>query len=131
MALLFMDGFDNQDATTRYAYAGRLSAYQTSVATRFNAGAAVNLDHQGFLVKSIPASSKVIVGLAFKGTNGTYDGPIVTFIGDSGSVEHISLSTVNSTTWAIYRAGTQLMTFAAIAVRSILNIVIMVNVMVV
>ena len=65
MTLLFIDGFDAQDAQIKYADT-HASAPTFAVAPRYGAGSALTPPSvAGVYRKSFPAASRIYVGVAF------------------------------------------------------------------
>jgi len=111
MGVLYVDGFDLGDYALRYTTSG--SPVTTST-TRFSSGLAMNMAQiNRQLSRAIAASATAYVGFALYMTSNGYDGPIVSFYADGGTVLHGGVRVVSSTTWGIYRSGTQLATFTA------------------
>lgn len=114
MALLYMDGFDVQDASLRWAQTGVASDYTYAVATRLGSGKAVTINTtstntSSSMIKGFPASASVYVGAAIQvglevdtGTNN----PTANLFGiytDSGATGHVYIRRLNTNTIAVYR----------------------------
>ena len=126
MALLFMDGFDVGDFTTKWVAVSSAS----STTTRFNSGRSMLLDnYNNRLEKSFSASSEVYFGAAIMYSNATFRDPIsidnstISFYGDSGTVRHVSITTNSLGQWVAYRGTTQIGITAPQLVAGIWNFV--------
>jgi hypothetical protein len=120
MALLFMDGFDVGDFALKWTSHGNVASNTT---TRFSSGRSMNTPNStsgsffGSVMRYIPASSKIFLGVAFNPAallDGTKE--IIALFGDSGTTEHLSLITKASGAIALYRgspSGTLLATSSA------------------
>lgn len=94
MALLFCDGFDTGDLSTRWTLVGGPTATAT---TRFSTGKASSFQSAGYIIKSITASSAVYLGFAYYATSiSSFNGKFLSLFGDGGTTEHI-MFTVSST----------------------------------
>lgn len=101
MALLFMDGFGGQD----YAFKWDLSSssYTTSSASpRTPGGYRGAFANGGTLFKTIPTSSKVITGAGFTVANNIF---WISFYGDAGATQHITITRNTSTGFIEIRRG--------------------------
>lgn len=111
MALLFMDGFDAGDFSTKWITVGTSS----TTTTRFSVGRSVLLDnYNNRLERSFTAAAEVYFGAAIMYSNATFRDPIsidnstFSFYGDSGTVRHVSVTTNSFGQWVAYRGTTQI-----------------------
>lgn len=101
MALLFIDGFSGQDLTYKYDF-GSSGNFNTATSTPRIAGGYYGDNCTGAWTKTIPASTRVFVGIGYRaGLN--FD---ITFFGDSGATQHITVRRNNTTGMLEIRRGT-------------------------
>jgi hypothetical protein len=113
MTLLFMDGFEGQDALQKWHVASVVPSYAQP--TRYGDGVCVT--HTGgaaaAVALNITPSAKVLTGLAFKMTTLSPNSTLVAYYGDGGTVQHAQV-VINSTgAIGIQRASTVLATSAS------------------
>jgi hypothetical protein len=100
MALLFMDGFDGGDMSSKWT-SGNLGANAT---TRFGTGRSLSGSFAS-MTKTIPATSQIFVGYATMFNGGNHS-VIMALYGDSGTVAHLALYHNTSTYQLELRRGT-------------------------
>jgi hypothetical protein len=113
MTLLFLDGFDANDAEVKWT--SNLSAAPSyAEATRDGVGSAfVATTTTGRIRKTITASAGVICGFAFKPKSLTTSVSIVSFAADAGVTQHHILQTAASGALRAQRSASVLATSAA------------------
>lgn len=118
MTLLWIDGFEGQDADLLYE--GKLGTLSYSTATRFGYGQALDVrgSNPYYVQKAITASADVYAGAAFFATNtaGSTSNPqrdLFMFYGDSGATLHIAVSINTSLGIDIKRGSTVVASSAA------------------
>lgn len=96
MALLFMDGFGGGDTNTGKWDPPSSGYTPQTAAPRVPGGYYATIGAGGNIYKTIPAASKIILGVGYKdGLVGT--GGSVVFYGDGGTTSHISVTHNQST----------------------------------
>lgn len=86
MTLLHFDGFDAADMALRYTGSG-----STSTTTAFSSGRSASINSMS---KAVTASSRVVAGVRIQwpsGVTGTEMRPFLSFLGDGGTVKHITV----------------------------------------
>ncbi len=118
MALQFMDGFDAGDPQIKN-WSGAVASANSSPSPRFGVG---RYAYTGTLFqRQITASSQVIVGAALGASNVTgIVCPYITFFGDSGVTQHITVGFSGTTLQAIRGGlgGTVLATYSSVFVSN-------------
>lgn len=118
MTLLFMDGFDVQDAATKWtSHNWNLCTYQTG---RLGTGSCAQWNQYSSLElisKSIPAAATVIFGAAVN-LEGMGGSNIWSLYGDSGVTDHLDIGFTLAGAMTLSRGGTQI----AISADSLVNV---------
>lgn len=105
MTLLFMDGFDMDDALDKgWVRSGSYSPESASV-TRYSRGSSLSLRWNASVTRRLVASPRVIFGVAFR-PGGTSD--YIGLLGDSASVEHVRVRRTPAGTLGLYRGSSLL-----------------------
>jgi hypothetical protein len=103
MAMIFMDGFDARDSSTKWTFFSSV----TFGTGRFG-GSSVNLNLGGTVVQTFPGVSELFVGYAFLPQNGNCG---IVFSGDAGATSHITINRNSATQLiTVTRGGTTIAT---------------------
>ena len=114
MALLYMDGFDVQDAALKWTQTGVAGDYTYAAPTRFNSGKALTINATGTnaaasIIRSIPASSSIYmgaaiqVGLEFDATNANHTANLFGIHTDNGATGHVYIRRLSTGSIVVYR----------------------------
>lgn len=113
MALIFMDGYDAGDLTTKWTLVNNVSP--STAQTRFGTGRSVYIaNYFWFIYKILPiALPKIFVGFAFKNAAGSPGRVYLSLWGDSANTCHLRLETASDVALRVVRGdGTVLATSA-------------------
>jgi hypothetical protein len=113
MALLFIDGFDAADTSTKWDVNGSATV---SATTRFGVGRSIGIGSGGtrYVTKYFTASSEIYMGFAASGlATGFNTIPFLYLFTDAGLTAQINLVSNSNGSVAIRRGGTQIATTGA------------------
>lgn len=99
MALLFMDSFAGNDISTKWDAASAIYQHGTTT-PRLTGGSWISMGYgNNAIYKTVPASSKIIMGCGMR------FGGFISFYGDAGATQHISVIRNTSTGLVEIRRG--------------------------
>lgn len=116
MALLFIEGFSGQDVTYKYDF-GSTGNYAASTASPRIAGSYYGDGASGAMNKTIAASSRVFAGVGYRAGNFC----VLSFFGDSGVTQHITVRRNNTTGRLEIRRGNEAGTLLATGPTALLT----------
>jgi hypothetical protein len=102
MALLYIDGFDAGDFFAK----GWTGTAASATVTRFNAGRSLLVDNAVAAVRSIPATTSLVIGYAIRHATQDYNSRVINLMSDSGTISQLNFKWTNSTTFALQRNST-------------------------
>ena len=108
MALLFMDGFDAGDMSTKWTVNSNSTS---STTTRFSVGRSMGLGSGGtrYVTKYFPASAEIYIGYAASGLTTGFNGIAFMFVyTDGGLSAQLSLQSNSNGSISLMRGGTQI-----------------------
>lgn len=110
MSLLFMDGCDAGDAVLKYASGS--SIFNTTTTTRFGVGRAITIGGaaSSTILKSIPASTKVVVGYATQVATAAGAFHLISLTGDGGLTNHLNVQHLVAGQLTLFRGSTSIAT---------------------
>ncbi len=88
MSLLFMDGFGSGDYAAKWDVSSGFNGNTASASPRVAGCYYLDFSSVSYLYKYITASSQVFIGLGFSTSSSS---PYVSFYGDAGTVQHITV----------------------------------------